>query len=239
MDKPRSRRPHPRAASTQLLPEGVLVVDVADGCRTAVLSFLDGVSAGWGKAELAHWLAGPYRSLTSLARHAGMMDGSPRSRSVTDEASLDVHRLSALVLSVRWTLLAAFEGAISPDNNVSFANAALYAGHVTRCLDGEGRAGWAPFNAPTMRLADRVLSLVAADYLVRPEDYETNLSVCRFCERVSFDLDTKKRGACQAHPRTHLSGMRPRVDPTLHRTLRSMPEVPAAPAVPGTGKSRR
>jgi hypothetical protein len=49
------------------------------------------------------------------------------------------------------------------------------------------------------RLADRVLSLVAADYLARPTDYDTDLSVCMTCKTVEFDAVSRARGICHRH----------------------------------------
>jgi hypothetical protein len=53
-----------------------------------------------------------------------------------------------------------------------------------------------------MRLTDRVLSLVAADYLLRSEDYEQALFTCSACGLVAFDARAKARGAvCLSHAR--------------------------------------
>ena len=46
------------------LPGGVTADAIASACREAGLQFLEGVAGDWGKADLALWLAGPYRDAT-------------------------------------------------------------------------------------------------------------------------------------------------------------------------------
>src|SRR5688572_27186686 len=60
--------PHsPTSERPILLPQRVTVVAVADVCRATALEFVNG-AGGWQKRELAAWLAGPYRALTSFAQ---------------------------------------------------------------------------------------------------------------------------------------------------------------------------
>ena len=40
---------------------------------------------------------------------------------------------------------------------------------------------------------------IAVDYLVRPGDYESELSVCPTCSHVAFDAASRKRGFCPLH----------------------------------------
>ena len=86
-----------------------------------------------------------------------------------------------------------------PDDGVAFGYSVLAAGHVYRCQDVTGAAGWVPVAQPRMSLADRVLSLVAADYLLRPEDYETALVTCTACGRAAFDAARAALGTCAGH----------------------------------------
>jgi hypothetical protein len=225
MEKRYPTTAHSRRVATIVLPEGLLVEHVADACREAFVSFLQGVATGWGKAELGRWLAGPYRELCSFSRVAAAVEGQ-RKPVPKRVASFDDDQLNTLARTARWKVLAALEGAMPKDNDVSFASAALYARHIVRCADTKGRAGWAPTDASAMRLSDRVLSLVAVDYLVRSEDYESKLAVCHFCERVWFDEETRKRGACRSHGSgSRASGMRPREE--------------GVPSEPGLGKAKR
>jgi hypothetical protein len=50
-----------------------------------------------------------------------------------------------------------------------------------------------------MRLAERVLSLFAADYLLRSEDYEQGLFTCAACDELHFDASRRSSGVCRAH----------------------------------------
>ena len=83
--------------------------------------------------------------------------------------------------------------------NASFARSALHAGYVRRSRDTAGRAGYVPVDHERMRLSDRVLSLAAVDYLMRPSDYLALLTVCKVCEKITFDPHTRARGLCHAH----------------------------------------
>jgi hypothetical protein len=60
-----------------------------------------------------------------------------------------------------------------------------------------------------MHLKDRVLSVFAVDFLLRPEDYVGELLVCHVCESVVFDPKARLLGQCGAH---RASGFVPRSD---------------------------
>ena len=64
-----------------LLGRSVSSAFVAEACRDAVLSFLRGANGGWGKADLAAWLAGPYQAVAGLVDHfvAPVRDSIPPS----------------------------------------------------------------------------------------------------------------------------------------------------------------
>ncbi|HEY6460430.1 MAG TPA: hypothetical protein VIY73_09770, partial [Polyangiaceae bacterium] len=96
-----------------------------------------------------------------------------------------------------------------PADGVGFGYSALAAGHVYRCQDAEGAPGWVPVAQPRMRLADRVLSLVAADYLLRSEDYETALYTCSACGLTEFDASRAPVGVCRAHARSDVRELSP------------------------------
>jgi hypothetical protein len=167
------------------------VNDVAKGCRHAALDFLNEVCAKRGKKELAEWLIGPYRT---LARHATSI---PEIGPAT--VSLHEQDIDALVGRVHAEAIATLEATTRPDGGVSFAFAAMASGFVVRCEDVDGQPGWLPAGGPRMRLADRVLSLIAADYLARTSDYERLLGFCSQCGRVSFDAAARGRGLCRRH----------------------------------------
>jgi hypothetical protein len=175
----------------------VRAVHVADASREALLAFLRGTEAGWGKRELAHWLAGPYRAVTSFAATPDVPESSSTFR--RPPKTLVPDRLEAVIKLAKEETLATLILAAPPDSDVRFSQRAVLAGHVIRTRDAQGRAGWAPVDAPRMLLTERIVSLVSVDYLMRPADYLALLSVCGMCQAVSFDAQVRVRGHCPAH----------------------------------------
>jgi hypothetical protein len=178
------------------LSEGVPALAVADGCREAIVSFVIGSATSWGKSGVAVWLAGPYRL---LVRHAPRVDGPPRKSDMVPaslRSQLASQSIEAIVASARQEVVTTLK--LAPDN-ASFARSALHAGYVRRSRDTSGRSGYVPVDHERMRLSDRVLSLAAVDYLMRPSDYLALLTVCKVCEKITFDPHTRARGLCHAH----------------------------------------
>jgi hypothetical protein len=171
---------------------------VADGARDAMLAILRGIDAGWGKKDLAQWLSGPYRTVTSYAAHDVPEDSSTFRR---PPRTLVHARLDAVLKAAKEEVLATLIMAAPPDSDVAFSHRAVGAGYVIRTRDAQGRAGWAPVDAPRMLLPDRILSLVSVDYLMRPADYLALLSVCGICQAVSFDAQVRVSGHCPQHRR--------------------------------------
>ncbi len=205
--RPLSTPPPPRPSSPPLdgirtvhLPGDLRALAVADQAREAVLSALRGIDAGWTKRELAQWLAGPYRRLTSFAALRDVPDDSSTFR--RPPKTLVADKLEAVLRAAKEEVLATLILAAPPDSDVRFTQRAVLAGHVIRTRDAQGRAGWAPFDAPGMLLADRLLSLVTVDYLMRPADYLALLSVCGMCQAISFDAQVRVRGHCTEHRRS-------------------------------------
>lgn len=172
---------HPRAT----------VASFAEVCRNTALDFISGAGSGWGKAELAAWLQGPYRVLTRayriperqserliqvFARVGTYKPVTPLTPAAPGERpSLPLERVQAVMGRARDSALLILERFEDPDESVGFAFDVLCAGHVKHCLDRNGDAGFVPVDLPRMRLADRVISLLAVDYLFRPGDYETTV----------------------------------------------------------------
>lgn len=180
-----------------MLPSGTSALDIAAQCREAALEFIN-ESRGWGKAELGMWLTGSYAVVT---RHALKADEAT-SWPIPLLRDIDVRLVDRILQSARTEILSTLAG-FAKDGSASFVLRGLIAGTVVRCEDGSGEPAWAPTGSAT-RLADRVLSLFAVDYLARPGDYEALLSVCPKCEAVSFDESARRRGVCQHHaPQTH------------------------------------
>ena len=183
-----------------MLPDDVRALDVADGAREAMLSFLRGVGSGWARREVARWLAGPYRILTTLAATLEIPEDSTTFRRLPKNVLND--RLDEVLRTAKEDVLATMILAAPPDSDVRFSHRAIATGHVVRTRDIQGRGGWIPVDAPGMLLADRVLSLAAVDYLMRPADYLALLSVCGICQAVSFDAQVRVRGHCPQHRRS-------------------------------------
>jgi hypothetical protein len=172
-----------------MLPTDMSAAQIASACRDAAMAFVN-ESKHWGKAELGMWLSGTYASVTKHASKGsdGQVWPVPLLRDI------DVRLIDRIMQSARTEIFETLT-AIATDGSASFVLRALIAGTVIRCEDGEGGPAWAPTKeAP--RLADRVLSLFAVDYLARPGDYETELHVCAQCETVAFDGAARERGAC-------------------------------------------
>lgn len=177
-----------------VLPSGYSGSDVARQCRETAVQFMN-ESARWGKPELAMWLSGPYALLT---RHAPKKDDAP---TIAGGAPLikgiDVRLVDRIIRAARTEVYEAL-AQVCADQSSSFVLRALISGVVFRCEDGYREPAWAPA-AGTTRLADRVLSLFAVDYLVRPGDYESELAICPTCAHVAFDALARKRGYCALH----------------------------------------
>jgi hypothetical protein len=174
------------------LPRYARMRAYADGCRTAALAFLNEVAVEPPeKARLARWLRGPYEAhvVAVAASHA------PGLGAATSVPSALGKLLSQARLEVGLNLYHARD----PEDGVSFGYTAIAAGFVYRCQDAAGASGWVAVAQPQMRLADRVLSLVAADYLFRPQDYETRLYVCTACGRFEMDATRAPANLCAAH----------------------------------------
>jgi hypothetical protein len=193
------------------LPDGVSVERLATQCRQALLEVM--VSGGWGKLELARWLAGPYRHATAAANARveteSLPTGAPRRpsplrRHVRGDA------VSTLVQETRERVALALAGSAPRPTDVA---AAHYSGLVARCRDGAGRAGWMPVDrkadGSAMGLYERVMSLAIADYLIRPADYLGMMSICRTCGTLSFDVHCRAENVCTMHmPSLHRLAVR-------------------------------
>ena len=166
--------------------------DISSVSRAAALEFTN-QSSHWGTGELSSWLTGPYAMLTQKTAKTGNegMLAAPLIRTI------DARLVDRIVRSARSEILATLR-MIAADGSASFVLRSLISGFVVRCEDASRVPAWAPTSEPT-RLADRVLSLFAVDYLTRPGDYESELHVCGTCESVSFDVTLRKRNICFHH----------------------------------------
>lgn len=179
------------------LPEQTGSFAIAGACRDAVLGFLN-ESERWGKAELAMWLLGPYSQLTQYVSEYARRQSGEYTRPVPLLREIDARMVDRLIRSARTEVIRTLKQMEDPESAASFAFSMLASGFVVRCEDKRRVAGWVP-TSEARRLADRVLSLVAADYLTRPSDYESELSICSQCECVDFDNVARTRGICHRH----------------------------------------
>lgn len=185
-----------------VLPAGFSGADMARECRETALQFMN-ESSRWGKAELAMWLQGPYALVT---RHAKKEQRDSLVGDIPLIKQIDVRLVDRIIRSAHTEVLENLQQLLR-EGSSSFVLRALIAGSVARVEDGYREPTWAPA-AGTTRLADRVLSLFAVDYLLREGDYENELAICTTCSYVSFDAAAKKRGFCPAHTPAPSSGRR-------------------------------
>ena len=171
------------------LPTGMTATGIAQECRDAAMAFVT-ESKFWSKAELGMWLTSTYANVT---RHASRTEDAPV-WPVPLLRDIDARLIDRIMQSARTEVIETL-AQVEKDDSATFVLRALIAGTVVRCEDSQSEPTWAP-TGEAARLADRVLSLFAVDYLVRPGDYESELSVCRVCGTVTFDEAARARGGC-------------------------------------------
>ena len=153
-----------------VVPEPIRVMAVADACRATAFAFVD-EAEGWGKLELARWLAGPY---ANLLRHTESLE--PETSGIVQISRirpLDEQAVQRLVWRAHVEVMETLQNVKTPSEGQTFTLAMISLGKVARFRDATGALGWLP-TPRAKRLAERVLSLVAADYLVRPADYASD-----------------------------------------------------------------
>ncbi|WP_146652163.1 hypothetical protein [Labilithrix luteola] len=179
------------------LPERTGSLAIARACRETALAFVH-ESSYWGKAELAMWLMGPYAQLTQYVSNSARRHGTDSPRPVPLLREIDARMVERVVRSARTEVIETMKQTADAEGGASFAFTMMSAGFVVRCEDEGHVPGWVP-TTDARRLADRVLSLLAADYLARTSDYENELSVCRHCGAIDFDAGIRDRGICHRH----------------------------------------
>jgi hypothetical protein len=179
------------------LPDQTGSVAIASACRDTALEFVNDAER-WGKAELAMWLMGPYAQVTQYVPSSASRRSGELQRPIPLLREIDARMVDRVIRNARTEVLATLRRTMDPEGGASFAFSMLAAGFVVRCEDRHHVAGWVP-TTDARRLADRVLSLLAADYLTRPNEYETELSICSTCTSVDFDGAARNRGICHRH----------------------------------------
>jgi hypothetical protein len=204
-----------------LLLPGCRVRDVADACRSAALGFAWSAHQGWGRRELARWLAGPYARAAAATRILRV----PGTRLALAPRPVDETEIEALLGRARSEVLDVLRNAWSWSHDATATRAWLNEGLVAGIADGKADLGFAPVDRAGMRLVDRVRSLFIADYLTRPSDYAA-FAVCEDCDGATFD------GALY-----HRDCSRPRGRTVLRR--RSALDLEVPDAIPLSGVRRR
>ncbi len=164
--------------------EHLTISDIADQSRAAYLALMKSAVSPFRNADLAEWFKGPYRRCVSPA---GIMLGRTPTPFAIARGSVDVH-VDVLTLQAREEALVALRHLKNlREQDTSFTFDARNRGFITECRDDEGTRGLCPVDAPEMKLYERMLSLIAVDYVARPQDYEERLAICRRCEMPFFD----------------------------------------------------
>ena len=157
------------------LPEGISVHGIADRCREAVLAFVAGTAGGWSHVDLDAWFVESYRPATRGLARLGQV-----TRTIALDGGFELAIMDASDLVRR--LLASCAGGPPP----RFVEQVVDLGFVVGAQDDNGALGHVPIDDPSMSLVDRLASLLAADYLTRPNDYRA-VAVCEDCGSVSFE----------------------------------------------------
>jgi hypothetical protein len=152
-------------ASATTLNLGVSVMDVADATREAVEGFLDLAPT---KAELMRWLRGTYRRATSFVPQ------SLRSLSILEQALSDAD-VADVVHHAQCAARQAIAAAVSPGAE-GIARSLPDVLHLAAVTDMYGGCGFAPVDTSAVCLADRVLALIVAEYLTRPDEFIDSVS---------------------------------------------------------------
>jgi hypothetical protein len=174
----------------RLLKGGALVLVKVDEGRAALLAFLRGTNAGWSGKDLARWLTTEYAAATS---HSPERSPASQTRvATTPTRPLSIERVLLDTRARTIDLLRSLRQ--TPGHR---AVPSSFGELVTPVVDRFGGFGFVPVLDHTMTLHERVGSLVAADCLTRPSDYEC-IMVCGACDEVSFRWEETHRATCTA-----------------------------------------
>jgi hypothetical protein len=157
--------------------------EVADACRKALVAFFADVAPSGSARALAAWLVGPYASAVL-----------PTTRFDFPAGKVDRGRLTDVIDDARAQVGFTMRSLASTEVGMHFSMHAATSGWVVQFSDVRAQAGFMPIDLPKMRLIDRVLSLMAADYMARAESYTRDLHVCDTCDVPDFHEHTGERG---------------------------------------------
>jgi hypothetical protein len=141
------------------LPLGITVMDVADASHDAIDRFLRMAPT---KLDLATWLRGSYRRATSFVPQSlRSLTPAEHPLAATDIADVIHHAQCAARQAIGATLSPGAEG---------LARSLPPVLKLAEIVDVHHATGFAAVDVPCC-LADRVLALIVAEYLTRPEEF--------------------------------------------------------------------
>lgn len=183
------------------LPSGVTLADAAEGAREALRRFL---ALPVDKRALSEWLLGPYQHATRFSPK-GI---TTRRETLPPPSSPPVElRVGDVIAGAKATVEKAIDAATSDLGAEALVRLLPPVVHVIPAHDIYGARGYVPVDVPGMRLADRTLALLVADFLTRPDDFVENVARLRD----------------QPAPAVRRSGFTQRVDPDHTPTLPRFP----------------
>ena len=143
------------------------------------------------KPSLGAWLVGPYREAASFGPRRLCRTHSQAPEGTHRTAATNIEDLVSTAKSVVASALAAAYRGI--DDLVELLPPVV---QVQPAHDIYGNHGFVPVDAARMRLVDRVLALLVADYLTRPGDFQRNHPRISGTHSTSpwIDLDRRGRG---------------------------------------------
>jgi hypothetical protein len=155
-----------RVHTAMQLPPDTSVLRVTAACRRAFLLFVR-QAGNWGKRELAEWLMNHYAKAMCLEEEPAPSQRRP-SQPVLPEA------LQSLTRTARTEIIQCAEELLEHGEDAPFLSRLAVHGYVVPVRDSAGAVGFAPTRKPAMTFADRVLSLLAADFLTSPHEYASS-----------------------------------------------------------------
>lgn len=164
------------SASPIRLPTYVTIASLSAACRDAWRVFVE-QSEEWRAPEHRLWSAGLYgpveRTVLSPQRECTMQSLEPRYRAA------EPRFVERMIRTARARALQTLGSFAYPRSRLAFGARMRDAGEVSRCVDSFGNTGFVPTPA-TGALSDRIQSLIAADLLTRPGDFEGE-TLCSSC----------------------------------------------------------
>ena len=145
------------------LARSVTVTDVADAARSALTEFM-GMAPD--KRALSEWLIGSYARATGFVPRRPHSLPPPGSRPPPSHSEAIEDLVVATKTEAQSIIQAALEGGAE-----GLVRRLPTMVPIMRVEDAFGDHGFAALDGPRLRLSDRVLSLIVADFLTRPDDF--------------------------------------------------------------------